>query len=317
VRQDFLLDTAELQKGEVNYRNGWIQNRLLLLSDVFAIDLLSFAIMDNHTHLVLFANKDLAKQWSNIEVLKRWSKLGKLPLLCQLYLNKDWRSKLNEIELLIVLEQIDGFRSKLADISAFMSRFNYYIAKRANKEDKVSGHFWEARFKSQALLSMDAVIACMAYVDLNPVRAKKSLTLHDSSYTSINYRLQKAKDQKQARVMALKTQTTLDCQTDLLGLSLHTYTAYLNGLIAPTNSAKKFDAFSAFTSSNEYWQKNAISFEDSFSISAGENELVSLFNKQARLFSNIRQCEITALGDTILSRLRDSRYLFGKKRLCN
>lgn len=317
VRQNFLLNTVNISRGESNYRNEWIQGRLLYLSDVFAIDLMSFAIMDNHTHLVLFANQSLAKQWSNIEVLRRWSKIGKLPLLCQLYLSQDWRSKLNDVELSIVLDQIDAYRAKLVNISVFMSRFNYYIAKRANKEDQVSGHFWEARFKSQALLDMDAVFSCMAYVDLNPIRAKKSLTLSHSKYTSIKYRLSGAKNYANARVLPLVNRATPDTQNDCLNMTLKSYIAYLQGFIEVSKSTKSFSELKLFTNNDNNWQKNTLLFNEAFSIAAGETELVTLFNKQARLFTNIKNAEQSALADTILSRLLDSRYLFEKTHSCN
>ncbi|MEM1153639.1 MAG: hypothetical protein AAGI44_05825 [Pseudomonadota bacterium] len=51
------------------------------------------------------------------------------------------------------------------------------------------GHFWESRFKSQALYTEEALLACMAYVDLNPVRAGMAETPESSDYTSIQERV--------------------------------------------------------------------------------------------------------------------------------
>ena len=57
------------------------------------------------------------------------------------------------------------------------------------KEDKCTGHFWEARFKSQALRSEKALLSCMVYVDLNPIRAAMANTPEESDYTSIQERV--------------------------------------------------------------------------------------------------------------------------------
>jgi hypothetical protein len=58
-----------------------------------------------------------------------------------------------------------------------------------NLTPQVPGRFWEGWLKSQTLLDESAVLACMAYVDLNPIRAKMATTPEKSDYTSIAKRV--------------------------------------------------------------------------------------------------------------------------------
>jgi REP element-mobilizing transposase RayT len=172
------------------HRRGWVEDRLLYLASVFAIDVCAYAVMSNHVHLVLHVDVDKALGWSDKQVLALWHSLYKGTLLTQKFMSDD---ELSQGELITLHETIAEYRRRLHDISWFMRNLNEHIAREANKEDGCTGRFWEGRFKSQALLDESAVLACMAYVDLNPIRAKMAKTPETSDHTSIKKRIHAVK----------------------------------------------------------------------------------------------------------------------------
>ena len=64
VRRSFLCGTDKFTGQRYDHRRGWVEQRLLFLSTVFALDICSYAVMSNHTHVVLCVDKDLAVSWS-------------------------------------------------------------------------------------------------------------------------------------------------------------------------------------------------------------------------------------------------------------
>ncbi|WP_335922211.1 transposase [Shewanella chilikensis] len=189
VRRAFLCGDDAYSGKNYDHRRGWVESLLFELEAVFAIDVAAFAIMSNHLHLVLHIDIETANRWTDREVLEQWHKLFK---------GDDLTQKFTQGELIEAHEvprlkhTIAIYRSRLCDISWFMRCLNEPIARQANQEDNCTGRFWEGRFKSQALLDEAAVLTCMAYVDLNPIRAKMADTPEQSEHTSIRLRIQAA-----------------------------------------------------------------------------------------------------------------------------
>lgn len=187
IRRAFLCGDDRYSGKNYDHRRGWVESRLFELKAVFAIDVAAFAVMSNHLHLMLRIDIETANRWSDREVLEQSRKLFKGDALT----HKFTQGELVEAHEVIRLKHcIATYRSRLCDISWFMRCLNEPIARQANQEDSCTGRFWEGRFKSQALLDEAAVLACMAYVDLNPIRAKMADTLEQSDHTSIQLRIQ-------------------------------------------------------------------------------------------------------------------------------
>lgn len=186
VRRAFLCGHDELTGRSFEHRRDWIVKRLATLSSVFAIDICAYAVMSNHHHLVLRLNPESAETWSTREVLGRWCTLFKPTPAIHKYLSgmPVECDEEQEIERLT-----ETYRSRLRDLSWFMRCLNEPIARKANAEDDCTGRFWEGRYKSQALLDEQALLSCMAYVDLNPVRAGQAETPEKSAFTSIRQRI--------------------------------------------------------------------------------------------------------------------------------
>jgi REP element-mobilizing transposase RayT len=186
VRRAFLCGKDKYSGNCYEHRRQPIVDRIKFLAGVFKIDVCSYAIMSNHYHLVLKINS--TEKWSEKQVLTYWSELCNPKLICQKFLNNEPQSK---AELEMVYLQTDIYRKRLMSISWFMKLLNEHIARSANIEENITGSFWESRFKSQALLDEKALLSCMAYVDLNPIRAGMAQTPEGSDFTSIQERITK------------------------------------------------------------------------------------------------------------------------------
>ena len=161
--------------------------------------------MSNHYHVVLHVRPDIACKWSDLDVVQRWHKLFNGTLFSQRFAAGN---PLGKAEQWVLRSDIRKWRARLSDISWFMRIVNEHIARKANLEDQCTGRFWEGRFKSQALLDNRALLACMAYVDLNPIRAKMAKTPESSKHTAIKKRID----------LLAQGQTTPGCIESFVGI---------------------------------------------------------------------------------------------------
>ena len=225
VRRAFLCGEDKLTGQSYEHRRAWIADKIKELSETFAIDVAAYAVMNNHYHIVLRVDLESVEQWNSLEVINRWNELFKLPVIISRFLEGECSTK---AELLKVEEIIEKWRSRLCDISWFMRILNEHIAREANKEDNVTGRFWEGRFKSQALLDEQALITCMAYVDLNPVRAGITDTPETSDYTSIQERIQCALTNRKNTLLIFQDKAKKSIEYKAIPFELNEYIALVD-----------------------------------------------------------------------------------------
>jgi REP element-mobilizing transposase RayT len=186
VRRAFLLGEGLLD------RKQWVEDRLEELAQVFAVGVGGFSVMDNHLHLLVRLDPEVAANWSDDEVVRRWGRLypprdrSRRPLP----ISEEWvQGRLKDIPW------VAKTRERLSSISWFMKCLKEPISRRANREDKCRGAFFEARFKSVAILDEEALLATSTYIDLNPVAAKIAEVPETSEHTSIKQRVDHIKAQ--------------------------------------------------------------------------------------------------------------------------
>lgn len=236
VRRCFLMGDDPLTGRNFDHRKLWIENRLRLFAANFGIDLLNFAILSNHFHLVLRSRPDVVATWDDTQVSQRWLQL------CPVRKRSDGSAEIpTEAELNSIRRNPDRLieiRDRLSDISWWMRLLDQYIAERANREEDESGKFWQNRFVGTRLLDEASILACSAYVDLNPIRAAIAETIELSDHTSAQLR---------ARAIAEEASSTKDEQPES---SVTAASARPDAFIAPVQIDALRDALGAQPSSS-------------------------------------------------------------------
>jgi len=184
VRRAFLLGEGP------NDRKVWIEKRLEELAQIFSIAVGGFSVLDNHLHILVRLDPEIAAGWSDEDVVRRWGRLfpprdkSRQPLP----VSNDWvKWRLKDVGW------VAKARARLQSLSWFMKCLKEPLSRLANREEQTRGAFFEGRFKSVAVLDEESLLAVCAYIDLNPVAAGIAEVPEASEHTSIKERVDHVK----------------------------------------------------------------------------------------------------------------------------
>ena len=181
VRRAFLAGVDAASGESYEFRREWIRRRMELLASVFGVDILTYAILSNHLHIVIRNRPDIVTKWSYREIAVRWLRVFPGRRIEE-QLAEPTKSDVDKI--VNNKERMAIINLRLSDPSWFMRALCEPIARMANLHDKCTGRFWEGRFRAQKIADESGLLACCMYVDLNPIRAAIVATLEQSVYTS-------------------------------------------------------------------------------------------------------------------------------------
>jgi REP element-mobilizing transposase RayT len=138
-------------------------------SRIFFVDVLGFAIMGNHFHLVVRMYPE--SEVSDGEARKRYMKLY------------DLKHPGPELEL-------ERFKKKLCSLSWYVKEIKQGFSRYFNKKYGRRGTLWGERFKSLIVEDGLTLVNLLAYVDLNPVRAGIVKRPEEYRWCSLGYHVQ-------------------------------------------------------------------------------------------------------------------------------
>jgi len=141
------------------------------LSSVYFSEVIGFSLMGSHFHLLTRMHQ--GKDYSDDEIKRRFL----------LYYGEGTQKELSK-------GQIPSFRAKWENLSEYVKEIKQQFSRFYNKRHNRKGFFWAERFKSLIVDNGETLINCLAYIDLNAVRAGIVEKPEDYRWCSIGYHLQ-------------------------------------------------------------------------------------------------------------------------------
>ena len=136
---------------------------------LYFVDVLGFCIMGNHFHLLVkmfpdhrFTDEDIKKRYVVFYGDDRAFSYGQVP----------------------------SMREKLSNLSEFVREIKVGFARYYNRHHSRRGYFWGDRFKSVIVEKGETLINCLAYIDLNPLRAGLVDRPEQYRWNSLGYHIQ-------------------------------------------------------------------------------------------------------------------------------
>ena len=158
-----------------------LSEQIQRLCDVSAVGVLGFAFMGNHVHLLVEVDPPEADGWSAREVVDRWASLH--PVVLGRSVEESDREA-RAAELVADAHWVAATRAKLCSLSQFMKELKQHVAQVMNRHRKVSGAFWQGRFKNKQAKDAPAVMTMSGYIDLNPFKAGRTASINAAEHTS-------------------------------------------------------------------------------------------------------------------------------------
>jgi putative transposase len=138
-------------------------------SALYFVDILGFCLMGNHFHILIktlpeykFTDDDIKKRYVNFYGDDRVFVDGLIPSL----------------------------RAKLSSLSEFIREIKVGFARYYNRRHNRRGYFWGDRFKSVIVDKGETLVNCLAYIDLNPLRAGLVDRPEAYRWNSLGYHIQ-------------------------------------------------------------------------------------------------------------------------------
>jgi len=144
-------------------------SQVVKLSKLYFAEVFGFCCMGNHFHLLV--RMWPGENYSDAELKKRLN---------------DFYGETREFGD----GQLPSFRQKLESLSEYVREIKLRFTRHYNKRYGRRGYFWGDRFKSVVVENGQTLINCLAYIDLNPIRAGLVSRPEDYRWNSIGYHVQ-------------------------------------------------------------------------------------------------------------------------------